>query len=267
MIRPGIAIFLQCVFCIASVSADEMPTEDFTTQMMRATVKVNHEKSTGTGFILRKGERFILVTAAHVLMQTPGPETTVIFRRLQAEGEYTKEPLKITIRKDKNPLWLQHPQSDVAVIELTPPKEIDLAPVGVEHLATDEMLKKQNVHPGDQLTCLGYPHREESSAAGFPILRDGPIASFPLTPTAKTKTFYMSMNVFEGDSGGPVFLVRPARSKTEPEARLIVGLISGQRFLDEEARMIYGTIKLRQRLGLAIVAHASFIRDTVDRIK
>ena len=77
----------------------------------------------------------------------------------------------------------------------------------------------------------------------------------------------MSMNTFEGDSGGPVSLARESQSNPDSEIRLIVGLVSGQQFLDEEAKMIYGTTKLRHRLGLAIVVHASFVKETVDLIK
>ncbi len=31
-------------------------------------------------------------------------------------------------------------------------------------------------------------------------------------------------------------------------------------------KMIYGTTKVRHRLGLAIVIHASFIRETMERL-
>jgi hypothetical protein len=82
----------------------------------------------------------------------------------------------------------------------------------------------------------------------------------------KTKTFFLSANTFEGDSGAPVYLSRPNQigPDREEDVRLIVGLVSGQQFLDEEAKMIYGTSKVRHRLGFAIVVHASFIRETID---
>jgi hypothetical protein len=140
----------------------------------------------------------------------------------------------------------------------------------VDLLATDETLKKFEIHPGDTLACLGYPHRVEANEAGFPILRNGPIASFPLLPTRANKTFLLSTNTFEGDSGGPVYLAGPRRSspgKDKPkEVRLILGLVTGQYFLDEEMKMIYGTTKIRHRLGLAIVVHAVFIKETLDRL-
>jgi V8-like Glu-specific endopeptidase len=234
---------------------------DFNTLVMRATVKVSHEKSTGAGFLLSAadGKKFILVTAAHALEGTPGNETSVVFRRKESEGVYQKRSVKLNIRKDGKPLWTKHPTEDVAAMWIVPPKDAELPRVPLSLVASDKLLTKYHIHPGENLACLGYPHNNESSDAGFPILRGGPIASFPLVPTKKTKTFFLSANTFEGDSGGPVYLTRPGCS-------LIMGIITGQRMLDEEAKMVYGTTKLRHRLGLAVVVHGSFIRETIDRL-
>ena len=48
------------------------------------------------------------------------------------------------------------------------------------------------------------------------------------------------------------------------EVRQIVGLVKGQLFLDEEAKMIYETTKIRHRMGLAQVVPALFIRETIE---
>jgi len=242
--------------------------DDLDTRMMRATVKIMHDDSTATGFLLfaTNPDQFLLVTAAHVLEKTPGESTTVVFRAQQSEGSYQKLPTKLAIRQAGMPLWTKHPTDDVAVIGVTPPANADLPRVSVELLASDDLLRKHKVHPGEALSSLGYPHRNEASDAGFPILRRGAIGTFPLIPTAKTRTFYFSGNTFEGDSGGPVYLTRPSHDPARPgEVNLILGLVSGQMFLDEEAKMVYGTTKFRHRLGLAIIVHASLIRETIDR--
>lgn len=251
------------------VSPSRIKAEDLNTQLMRATVKISHAKSTAAGFVLTVGDgaKHVLVSAAHVFDNTPDDKTTVIFRSQQAEGEYKKEPVELIIRQDGKPLWTKHPTEDVAVIAVTPPEHADLPLLSNNLLATDETLKLHQIHPGDRLACLGYPHREEGSPAGFPLLRAGVVASFPLLPTAKTKSFYLSANVFEGDSGGPVYLNRESRETPDAaDVNLIMGLISGQRFLDEEAKMIYGAAKFRHRLGLAVVIHASLIKETIDRL-
>jgi V8-like Glu-specific endopeptidase len=257
--------FVLIALSIASPAiADE---EDLHTQMMRATVKISHSSSTATGFILTAQDgKFMLITAAHVLESTHADETEVIFRSKDAEGHYRKAPVKLIIRKNGKTLWTQHPAEDVAAIWIVPPKDADLAKIPPDLLASDQSLKKYKVHPGESLSCLGYPHRVEANDAGFPLLRSGALASFPILPTATTKTFTFSANTFEGDSGGPVYLVRPSSADPDKEVRLIMGLVIAQRFLDEEAKMIYGTTKIRHRLGLAVIVHASFIRETIDRL-
>ena len=266
---PCVALLLA-----GSLRADQ---EDLNTQLMRATVKVSHKKSTGTGFIICRSDphesqhnQFVLVTAAHVFENIPGNEAILSFRTKEAEGVYKKVPMKLVIRKDGKPRWTKHPSQDVAALVIVPPVKTDLPKLTADLLASDRELKKCRVHPGDMLACLGYPHRVEANEAGFPILRNGPVASFPLLPTKINKTFLLSTNTFEGDSGGPVYLADPKRrmpgkEKTE-EVRLIVGLVTGQHFLDEEMKMVYGSTKLRHRLGLAIVVHASFIRETIERL-
>jgi hypothetical protein len=252
--------------------------DDLNTQLMRATVKIGHDKSTGTGFFLcrpdpgePKRDQFLLVTANHVFEKmTPGDEATLYFRKKEAEGVYKKLPTKLAIRTGGKPRWTKHPSEDVAVLVVVPPEGADLAKLPPDLLATDEALKKYGVHPGDTLACLGFPHQVEANEAGFPVLRSGPVASFPLTPAKANKSFLVSTNTFEGDSGGPVYLADPKRAvvgKDRPEkAQLVLGLVTGQHFLDEEVKMVYGAMKVRHRLGLAIVVQASFIRDTIDRL-
>ena len=252
---------------ISQISAAD---EDLNTQLMRATFKIIHEKSTATGFILKKNneEKYILITAAHVLINTPGDETTLQFRTKKADGEYIKDPIKVTIRKDGKPLWAKHPTEDVAALWITPTKNADLSTLSTDLLASDALLQKHKIHPGDHIANLGYPHRAEANSAGFPILRNGSIATYPLYPTAKTRTFLMSGNIFEGDSGGPVFLYKPSRTESDKdETRLILGLVTAQHFLDEDIKLIYGTSKIRHRLGLAIIVHASLIKETIELLK
>ena len=259
-------LFVWLLFALAAPAIAE--EEDFHTRMVKATVKISHARSTATGFLLttphEDGERSILVTADHVLEMTPGDETTVEFRIQEGEGEYRKEIVKLLIRKEGKPLWAKHATEDVAAIRIDPPKNTVLPKIPLDCLASDASLKQHKVHPGEILTCLGYPHRNEANEAGFPILRAGPIGSFPLVPTQKLKTFFLSANTFEGDSGGPVYLSRPPTPPDLATVDLILGVISAQRFLDEEMKMVYGTTKIRHRLGLAIVIHASFIKETID---
>jgi hypothetical protein len=251
--------------------------DDLNTQLMNATVKIAHEKSTATAFFLSRPAlddpqktQFLLVTAAHVLETAPGDAVTLFFRRQDGEGVYEKVPVKLVVRSEGKPLWTKHPTADIAVLSLVPPSWTQVPKVSLDLLASDEALKAAAIHPGDTVMSLGYPHLVEGNGAGFPILRSGPIASFPLMPTKTTKTFLVSMNTFEGDSGGPVYLSDANRSSSDGkparEARLILGLVVGQHFLDEEAKMIYEAVKIRHRLGIGIVVHASLIKETIARL-
>jgi V8-like Glu-specific endopeptidase len=256
---------LPILLLLASLVRAEV--EDLDTQLMRATVKISHDKSTATGFVLSNGkdERRILVTAAHVFEKSPDDETTVVFRSQESAGVYKKEPQKLVVRREGKPVWTQHPTEDVAAMWIVPPGGADLPKIPLALLASDELLRQHKVHPGETLACLGFPHKNEGNESGFPLLRTGPIASFPLVPTVKNKTFIFSANIFEGDSGGPVYLTR-ASQPNAADVQLIMGIVSSQRFLDEEAKMVYGTTKIRHRLGLANVVHASFIKETIDRL-
>ncbi len=246
--------------------------EDFDTAMMRSTVKLRHDKSTATAFVLRQprtadrgGPRSILITAKHVFEKTIGDETSLVYRVREAEGVYKKESMSLSIRKDGQALWTQHPSEDVAAVVVSLPEKADLTEISTEVLASDDQLRRQNVHPGQSVALLGYPHRTEANDAGVPILRTGAIASYPLIPSSVNRTFLLNANTFEGDSGGPIYLTGSG-SGNERETGVILGLMHGQRFLDEEMVMIYGTSKVRHRLGLGIVVQAAFIRETIERL-
>lgn len=262
-------LYAIMAFCLSGIATAQ--DDDFHTLMMRATVKLKHDKSTAAGFVLRQdrpsdkgGPRSVLVTAAHVFDKSPDSETSLIYRSRQPDGGYKKETAPLAIRKDGQPLWTRHPSEDVATIAITLPDNADVPVVSTNLLANDELLRQQRIHPGLMVTLLGYPHRTEANDAGFPILRTGSISSFPLIPAAANKTFLLGSNTFEGDSGGPVFVAETGR---EGDAKpLILGLMHGQRFIDEEMSMIYGSSKVRHRLGLGIVVQAEFIRQTLEKM-
>jgi hypothetical protein len=271
---PGILFVGLALACGRPLHAQE---RDLDTRMMLATYKVANAESTGTGFILSRpspGEpgrsQYLLVTARHVLERMKGEEATIVFRKKAADGAFAKVPLRLRIRKDGKDLWTKHPTADVGVIEITPPPEAAPPTVPVDLLATDATLARYEVHPGDLVKSVGYPHANqfEPSPSGFAVARLGCIASYPLLPTKQTRTFLFDFNVFEGDSGSPVYLSENGRifgDKGEPaRAQAILGLVSGQHFLDEEFKMVYQTGKFRHRMGMGIVVHATLIRETID---
>src|ERR1022692_431674 len=71
-------------------------------------------------------------------------------------------------------------------------------------LVTDKSLEDIEFHPGDEAFILGFPAMV-STEGGFPILRTGHIASYPLTPMDVVKQWAFDAHVFDGNSGGPVY--------------------------------------------------------------
>src|SRR5690606_24476801 len=140
---------------------------------------------------------------------------------------------------------------DVAVMRITAPEPFARAAIPAGYLASETSFDEQDVSTGDELMVLGFPRGVSANNAGFPILRSGRVASYPLSPAA-SPTFLLDFAVFPGNSGGPVFLTGGAqRVSSAPAKPLIAGLLTQQVELNNE------------RLEIGIVTHATFIAETI----
>ena len=253
----------------------EEETLELNTALMRSTFKLIGDGSIGTAFIIgRPSEKdptrgaSVLVTAAHVLEKATGNEATLVMRTKSKDG-YVKALYPIRIREGGKPLWTRHPYADVAVMYVPVPPEADFGGLSASFLATDEILTELQIHPGDSLSCLGFPNGIEGNDSGFPILRSGKIASYPLFPTRVVKSFLFDINVFDGNSGGPVYLAETNRMLLPRSIRVgatqfIVGLVSEQIFASSDSTS--QASRPKESLRLAVVIHASLIHDTIDRL-
>lgn len=249
---------------------------DLNTILMRSTFKLVGNGSVGTAFIIGRpmvkepGKAyFVMVTAAHVLEQMKGTHGT-LFVRTESDGNYEKIPYPVEIRRENKPLWTRHPDeaADVAAMYVTLPRDIDIALLLTNSLADDEALAKFEIHPGDELLCLGYPFGAEANEAGFPILRSGKIASFPLIPTKQRKTFLYDFQIFPGNSGGPVYFVESGRTYYGTmhvgTIQFIAGIVSQEHLITEKTQSLYEVKETKHPLALAKVVHASFIKETIE---
>jgi hypothetical protein len=266
-----------CCLSLFVVSPVLVQAEHLSVQLMRATCRVSGPNTAGTALLLTRPvagnpqqNQTVLITAAHVFEAMQGEQATLLCRQKEPDGTYKKLPVPLTIRKEKQPLWTKHPNADVAALAVKLPEAADVAGVPVELLASDDLLKQYDIHAGDEVFCLGFPHQFENNQAAFPVLRTGLISSLSVLPTKTTQSLLVSYNTFEGDSGGPVYMAESNRlveGNPQPQnVRLILGLVHGQHFLDEDIRTPYEVRKVRHRLGLAIVIHASFIRETIEKL-
>jgi hypothetical protein len=224
------------------------------------------KQSTGTCFLVgmpmptNPGRSwFVLVTAKHVLEGISGQTATMVVRQRTADAPagYTRMTYSIQIRKGTAPLWTAHPSVDLAAMYITLPIQaaatVQIATIKL--LATDDIYKQLEVHPGDELSTLGFPHGVEGPL-GFPILRKGTIASYPLGPASAIKSILLDIEVIPGNSGGPVYYGQIGRyfaGRWQPAARLqfIAGVLTAQ--------VMVGQTSIR----LASVIPAQFIQETI----
>ena len=241
---------------------------DLSVDLIKATVQLEQplgdgSRTVGTGFLVSDPTpdgkpRIILVTAAHVFEKMPSMSARIGYRIQGAEGVWRYDPETLKIRDGDHPLWTKHPTRDVAAMVVEAPPEFAKAAIPLNYLAQDDTFNKYNLGPGDEMMALGFPRGLSANPAGFPILRSGRVASYPLAPATNFPTFLMDFSVFPGNSGGPVFMAegarrRPGASESQ-EVQFVAGLLTQQVELSGE------------RLEIGIVTHAKFIRETLAQL-
>jgi hypothetical protein len=230
---------------------------DLTVALIKATVQIDQpindaKRMVGTGFLVsvpRKdgASETVLVTAAHVFEKMPAPEVRVGWRVQNPKGAWVYMPSNIIIRTKDGPAWFQHPGQDIAVIPVTVPAAAREGVLPESLLADDQMFAAAHVSAGDEMMTLGYPHGLSANVAGFPILRAGRMASYPVMPSAAFPTFLIDLTAVPGNSGGPVFMAgAPGKG----------GFIAGVLIKQVEDG--------DQRLELGVVTDATFVRQTID---
>ena len=252
---------------------------DFTVDLINATVQLeqdlgNGTKTVGTGFLVSAptpdgAPRTVLITSGHVFDRMPKVEAKVGWRLASTVGDWRYAPGPLTIRAaaapstdaassstpavtgatvlpEGRPLWSRHPTQDIAAITIRAPAEFAKAAIPLKWLAEDGSFAARGVRPGDEMMALGFPRGLSSNRAGFPILRWGRVASYPLGPVQNFPTFLLDFRVFDGNSGGPVFLPGEAN---EP------GMVAGVLVKQVESR--------GDRLEIGVVVHARHVREAI----
>jgi hypothetical protein len=242
---------------------------DLSVDLIQATVQLEQPlgdgtRTVGTGFLINDPTpdgkpRIVLITAEHVLEKMPLGSVRIGYRVQGSDGAWRYDPQALKIRDGAgHPLWTHHPSRDVAAITVEAPEAFARAAIPLNYLAGDDTFSKYQVGPGDELMALGFPRGLSSNAAGFPILRAGRVASYPMGPSDAVPTFLMDFSVFPGNSGGPVFMALTARRRPgsdQPETvQFIAGILTQQVEMDHE------------RLGIGIVTQARFVRETLEML-
>lgn len=246
------------------------------TAMMESTCKISGKGSLGTGFIIGKpdptqGDRhyFTLVTAHHVLADVQGDSAVLTLRKVadQATQEWERIDHPVQIRTAGKDLWAKHPEVDLAAMIVPLPSDSVRSVIPSSLLLTDEKIREFEIGPGTELLCLGYPFGAEANPQGFPILRSGKVASYPLLPTPTTKSFLFDFTVFRGNSGGPVYLYEKAPmyggAMHVGTIQGIMGVVTQERNLTQRIEQLYERREIVTPLALGVVIHASFVQQLI----
>jgi S1-C subfamily serine protease len=196
---------------------------DLSVDLIQATVQLEQplgdgSRTVGTGFLIADKDpdgrpRTILITAGHVFDRMPSVSAKIGYRVQSKDGAWRYDPQTLKIRDGDHPLWVKHGTRDVAAIVVEAPPEFAKAAIPLAWLAQDDTFGKYALGPGDEMMALGFPRGLSANPAGFPILRSGRVASYPLAPATAFPTFLMDFSVFPGNSGGPVFMAEGARRR------------------------------------------------------
>ncbi|MFO0926801.1 MAG: serine protease [Gemmataceae bacterium] len=186
----------------APVAAD--PAED----AVRATCRITRGPVSGTAFFVAvdgaDGRKTLLVTAAHVLEQLKGPDAVLVLRATDRDGNPVRREVPVPLVDGKRPRWVRHAEVDVAALPVTLPDGVDVKPLPYRQIADAKGAAERRPRVGQDVYIPCYPAQLEANPAGWPVLRKGAIASYPLTPLTAARTFLVDYSHFGGESGAPV---------------------------------------------------------------
>lgn len=235
------------------------PTED----ALRATCRITRGQVSGTAFFVAVdaagGGKTVLVTAAHVLSNFKGPDCTLVLRAADREGNIVRREVVVPLQDGNKPLWVRHPELDVAALPVKLPDGVDVQPFAYRQIADGKATAERRVRVGQEVYIPCFPAQLEANPAGWPILRRGSIATHPLTPPTVAKSILVDYSHFGGDSGSPVV----ACDGKEPVVLAVVYAMQRQTLRTTSP---YEERVTHVPLGLAVAVQAPFVRETIERL-
>ena len=176
-------------------------------------------------------------------------------------------PLIIRDKDKKTPLWVKHPDTDVAALKVQLPAgfSIDACP-STRSPATRIFKAERSVRRRSMDFLLSCNARSQCERFFRPA--HGTVATYPLGPIATCKDYLIDTPSFGGNSEAPVVIVRrqdPDQEKS-PQQPKIIGLISGMQRETDKATLELAELTFHYPLGLSIVVPGEYIRQTLDRV-
>lgn len=255
---------LVSTLTICSVWSGELCAAEPLEDLLSATFRIMDGDHSGTGFFVSGDavnspdpRRVVLVTAAHVLAQMSQSKCDLILRMETPEHEFQRKVVTIDIREDEKPKWRSLPGIDVATMFVDVPDDVRMKSIPINQIANEDRLKDRIVRVGQETWIGCFPAKLEANDAGWPILRRGSIASYPLVPVKSAKTLMIDYNVFGGDSGAPIAVIVDDRP-------LIIGVASGMQRQTDRSSLPFEERTMHTPLGLSIAVQAPFVRETIQ---
>jgi hypothetical protein len=206
----------------------------------------------------------VLVTARHVLDDICGDEAFLLVRRRETDGSFTPFRTQIQIREHGKPLYVTHSSADVAAMYGDFPDEVPMTGLTPDFLADDKRIEELGLHPGDEVFFLGFPYFA-ASIGGFPILRSGHLASYPLMPMESVKRIALDGFVYDGNSGGPVYYSVTGERYINGQLRIGVRAQSILGLVIQKATPAVADFSDKP-LDFGVIVPAIFIRETIDKL-
>ena len=230
--------------------------EEALVECLQSACRVTHEGQSATAFFVRRGKEVFLVTAAHLFEKSTKPECQMILRGRDSSGVVGRREIVVAVRKDGQPLWKKHANEDVAALRVKIPSEIEMNPVRFDRIMKASSSGDSEVKLGQTVWLPGYPAQLEANAAGWPVLRQGMIASYPLSPVATIRTMLVDIRSFGGDSGAPIFTL----IKGTPH---LAGMIVGMHRQTDHTTSAFEDRTVHTPLGLAIALQGNVVAQTI----
>lgn len=245
------------------VTAERLLAADPLEDLLSATFRIADKDHSGTCFLVSRQavksenpKHAVLVTAEHVLAQMPRPQCDLILRTEGPENRSARKVISIEIRNGDKPKWTRIPDIDVATMLVELPEDASVKPIPLDQIADEESLKNRAVRVGQETWIGCFPAKLESNEAGWPILRRGSIATYPLFPVKANKTILVDYNVFGGDSGAPIAVI-------VNDHPLIIGVASGMQRQTDRSTLPFEERTMHTPMGLSIAVQAAYLRETI----
>ena len=227
---------------------------------LRATVRV-HGGQSGTAFAVVLPDddgQVVLVSAAHTFEKMSGPRCTAVFRGADAAGGWVRREEQLVLRDGDVARWVRHPTADVAVVGCDLPEGVELVPFPLERVAAVADFDAGRVRVGQRVRVACFPAQTEGNQAGWPVLRTGAIATFPLVPAVGLERLFVDYAHFAGDSGAAVV------TDDGPGGPLVAGVVVAMQRQTDRVTSPFEEKTVHTPLGLAIVVPGPLVRETIE---